>query len=139
MLCAVESAFDSCDIFVSAAAVAYFRVEKPATEKRKRDAASVSITLTPNPDIAATMGQRKRAGQLNIGFAAETQHVAEYGAKKLADKNFDLLCANDVGGSEVGFGSDAHRAWLVAPGQEANDLGVISKDALAEAIFDAVQ
>lgn len=139
MLHAVDAAFDSCDLFVSAAAVADYRVENPATQKRKRDGASVNITLTPNPDIAATMGKRKRPGQLSIGFAAETQHIAEYGAKKLADKNFDLLCANDVGGSDVGFGSDAHRAWLVAPGKDALDLTVIGKDALAEAIFDAVQ
>ncbi|MFM1919605.1 MAG: Coenzyme biosynthesis bifunctional protein CoaBC [Candidatus Hydrogenedentota bacterium] len=137
MLHAVESRFEQCDVFVAAAAVADYRVDMPLDQKRKRESGVYTLTLVPNPDIAALMGERKRPGQISIGFAAETHDVARYGEKKLKDKRFDLLCANEVGGSDSGFGTDAHRAWLIAPGKAPQEMGLISKELLAEAIFDA--
>jgi phosphopantothenoylcysteine decarboxylase/phosphopantothenate--cysteine ligase len=136
MLAAVEAEHDDCDIFIAAAAVADYRVENPATEKHKRDGAALHIALTPNPDIAKLMGARKKPGQIHVGFAAETGRVPEEGTRKLAAKHFDLLCANDVGGTTAGFGADCHRAWLVTAG-ETVDLGTISKEDLAACIFDA--
>jgi len=137
MLDAVSARFDKCDVFVAAAAVADYHIEHPATEKHKREPGGLSVDLAPNPDIAATMGQRKQAGQITIGFAAETDHIAEYGEKKLTAKNFDLLCANDVASPDSGFGTDTHRAWLIKKRSAPVELGLIGKDALAQAIFDA--
>jgi phosphopantothenoylcysteine decarboxylase/phosphopantothenate--cysteine ligase len=138
MLTAVDATFDSCDVFVAAAAVADYRADMPLDQKRKREAGVYTLTLVPNPDIAALMGERKRPGQISIGFAAETHDIAKHGEKKLKDKRFDLLCANEVGGSDSGFGTDTHRAWLILPGQAPKEMGLVSKELLAEAIFDAI-
>lgn len=138
MLAAVEARYDEADIFIAAAAVADYRVDMPRTEKHKRSGDVQSVTLVPNPDIAAEMGRRKRKGQINIGFAAETNDFVAHAQEKLTRKNLDLIVANQVGVVNSGFGTDTNRAWLLKPNQEPEDLSLLSKDDLAARIFDAV-
>jgi len=136
MLAAVNEHFDAADIFVAAAAVADYRVETPATEKRKRDLPNLTLNLTANPDIAATVGARKRPDQVCIGFAAETSEFVAHAQAKLAKKNLDLICANEVGTPDSGFGTDTNRAWLLVRDAEPLDCGLVSKDDLAAKILD---
>lgn len=138
MLAAVESRFESADIFIAAAAVADYRVDMPRAEKHKRSGAVQSVTLVPNPDIAADMGRRKRKGQVSVGFAAETNDIVAHAAEKLARKKLDLIVANEVGVADSGFGTDTNRAWLLAPGRDAEALPLLGKDELAARIFDAI-
>ncbi|MBI1318767.1 MAG: bifunctional phosphopantothenoylcysteine decarboxylase/phosphopantothenate--cysteine ligase CoaBC [Candidatus Hydrogenedens sp.] len=135
---AVEARFDACDIFIAAAAVADYRVESPETDKRKRQDSVYTLTLVPNADIAAAMGVRKRPGQIAVGFAAETRDFVAHAQDKLARKKLDLICANEVGTTDSGFGTDTHRAWLLTPGAEPLECGLIGKDDLAARIFDAI-
>lgn len=138
MQAAVEAHFETADIFVAAAAVADYRVDMPRTEKHKRSGEVQSVTLVPNPDIAAEMGKRKRPGQITIGFAAETNDFVAHAQDKLTRKNLDLIVANQVGTTDSGFGTDTNRAWLLKPGQPPDALPLLTKEALATRIFDAI-
>ncbi len=135
MLEAVEARWNDTDIFIAAAAVADYRVDRPMAEKHKRDGSVLTLTLVPNPDIARHVGLKKRADQISVGFAAETHDAVRNATDKLSRKNFDLVVANEVGVAESGFGTDTNKAWLVAPGMEAEELPLMTKDALAVRIF----
>jgi phosphopantothenoylcysteine decarboxylase/phosphopantothenate--cysteine ligase len=92
---AVTEKFPESSIAIFAAAVADYRPVETAGEKIKRNKELISLMLEPTPDILASVASRK--GQVIIvGFAAETDHVAENARKKLTAKNADLIVANDV-------------------------------------------
>ena len=135
---AVSERFEACDIFIAAAAVADYRMERPESIKRKRGSDLLTLTLVPNPDIAATMGARKRADQAMIGFAAETNHVIAQGREKLTKKNFDLLVANQVGGEDCAFDASESHAAILTPLSDDPGLERLSKAALATKIFDTL-
>jgi len=124
------------DIIVQAAAPADYRVEHPADQKiKKDDGEPLVLTLVENPDIAKAVGQRKTAGQILVGFAAETQNVLANAQKKLAKKNLDLIVANDVTAEGAGFGVDTNIVTLItAEGGEA--LPKMSKREVADRIWD---
>lgn len=82
MLDACLEAFPTADIAIMAAAVADYTVAKPAARKIKREHTEVpTLELVKNPDIAATLGARKRQDQLLVGFALETDHAIETAVK----------------------------------------------------------
>ncbi|MBN9444124.1 phosphopantothenoylcysteine decarboxylase [Bosea sp. (in: a-proteobacteria)] len=113
MLAAVEGSLPA-DLAIFAAAVADWRVADAASEKMKKDGGKLPpLSLVENPDILATVAQRKngRPGFV-VGFAAETQNVIDYAKAKLARKGCDLIVANDVGGTGV-MGGDANTVHLV--------------------------
>ncbi len=84
------------DVVVMAAAVADFR-PKVATDTKLHKADGVpDLVLEATPDILAELGRRRRAGQVLVGFAAETDEVAERAVAKLVAKGVDLMVANDV-------------------------------------------
>ena len=124
------------DIIVQAAAPADYRVEHPADQKiKKDDGESLVLTLVENPDIAKAVGQRKKDGQVLIGFAAETQNVLANAQKKLAKKNLDLIVANDVTAEGAGFGVDTNIVTLITvEGGEA--LPKMTKREVADRIWD---
>lgn len=141
MLDAASAAFPSCDIAVFAAAVSDMRPKNPAASKLKKGAAAAelsTIELVENPDILATLSARKRAGQVVVGFAAETDDVVENARKKLVSKGAHLIVGNEVGEHRA-FGADDNQAYLVS-GCGVEELPLMSKDRLADAILDrAVQ
>lgn len=124
------------DIIVQAAAPADYRVEHPADQKiKKDDGEPLVLTLVENPDIAKAVGQRKKDGQVLIGFAAETQNVLANAQKKLAKKNLDLIVANDVTAEGAGFGVDTNIVTLITvEGGEA--LPKMTKREVADRIWD---
>ena len=139
MFDAVDSMFESSDIAVFSAAVSDFKPEQVSDRKLKKgldDDALTTIKLVENPDILATMGEKKHADQYVIGFAAETENVVENARKKLETKHADMIVGNPVGESK-GFGADDNEAVLVTKDGESH-LESMSKRALADRIFDAV-
>lgn len=137
MLDAVAQRLDDFDIFIGAAAVADYRVESPATVKHKRGAEVFSLSLTPNPDIAAFVGAQRREGQVTAGFAAETHDLLEHGAEKLTRKGLDFIVANEVNVPDSGFGAETSRAWLLSRDAEPETLGLSAKRAVADRLLDA--
>jgi phosphopantothenoylcysteine decarboxylase/phosphopantothenate--cysteine ligase len=133
---AVMARADSQAMIVKAAAVADYRPAEPSAQKLKKSSlgANPSLALTANPDILAELGARPRRAIL-IGFAAETENVAENAQKKLREKHCDLVVANDVSEEGSGFGTDTNRVLLVAPGG-VEELPRLSKDEVADRILD---
>jgi phosphopantothenoylcysteine decarboxylase/phosphopantothenate--cysteine ligase len=138
MLEAVRARFEECDVFIAAAAVADYRPEKSSPEKHKRQGDALELRLVPNPDIAAEMGLRRKAGQVLAGFAAETDNLLEHAQEKLRRKSLDFLLANAVGGEENAIGANASRAWLLDDAGAVAELGLISKELIAHTLFARV-
>jgi len=114
MLGAVEAALPA-DIAVFAAAVADWRTATNSSEKIKKSGkAAPELALIENPDILATIAQRKSGRpKLVIGFAAETQHIVENAKAKLARKGCDWILANDVSPETGIMGGDSNTIDLV--------------------------
>ena len=134
---AVHARFDATDAVVMAAAVADFRPKAPAPGKLKKSAGPPEIALEPTPDILAELGARK-AGQVLVGFAAETEHVQEHAAAKLREKRADLLVANDVSAPDAGFEVDTNRAILLDSSGACEPTPLLTKHTLADLILDRV-
>ena len=135
MLSAVQARFAACTMGIFAAAVADYRAAAPAAEKIKRTAEALTIRLEPNPDILATVAKEK-GERLIVGFAAETENVAENARKKLSAKNADLIVANDVTVEGAGFDKDTNVVTFFS--RDARDLPLarMSKTDVANRILD---
>ena len=113
MLAAVEQALPA-DAAVFAAAVADWRVDGAGDHKLKKDGRPPALALVENPDILATIAQRKSGRPpLVVGFAAETDDVIENGRKKLARKGCDWIVANDVSAGTGVMGGDRNTVHLI--------------------------
>ena len=112
---------EAADIVIKAAAVADFHLSKVPDQKVKKTAARISLELDPTPDILAELG-RKKGDRLLIGFAAETQNLAQEARRKLESKNCDMVVGNLVGNSETGFESDQNEVVLVLRTGETVDF-----------------
>lgn len=111
---------ESCDIFIACAAVADYRPVSVSDQKLKKvaqDTSELVIRLEENPDIVASVANRKNK-PFTVGFAAETQNVKEYAKDKLARKNLDVIVANDVSVSGQGFNSEFNQVILIAEDDE---------------------
>lgn len=114
MLAASLDGVEQCDIFIAAAAVADYRPTAVAEHKMKKGKEEVmELHLVKNPDIVATVaGHAQRP--FTVGFAAETRDVLQYARGKLARKKLDLIIANDVSRSDIGFNSDQNAVTVVS-------------------------
>lgn len=90
------------DVFIATAAVADYRVERPAAQKIKRSGEVLELRLVPNPDIVAEVARSASRPKLVVAFAAETENVVDNARGKLLRKQVDLVCANRVG-ADCGF------------------------------------
>jgi phosphopantothenoylcysteine decarboxylase / phosphopantothenate---cysteine ligase len=134
---AVRQHFSAATIGIFAAAVADYRPAEPLSQKLKRSKDPLTLKLEPNPDILASVAKEKGA-RLVVGFAAETDHVAENARKKLSAKNADLIVANDVTAEGAGFDLDTNVVTLLA--RDGRDLALpkMTKREVAERILDEV-
>jgi len=133
----VTQKFPDSSIAIFAAAVADYRPVETAGEKIKRNKEPLSLMLEPTPDILASVAGRK--GQaIVVGFAAETQNVAENARKKLVAKNADLIVANDVTAEGAGFDHDTNIVTLFS--RDGRDLALpkLSKSEVAQRILDEI-
>jgi phosphopantothenoylcysteine decarboxylase/phosphopantothenate--cysteine ligase len=127
------------DIFIACAAVADYRpknVQSQKMKKRPEEGDSISIVLEQNPDIVATVAA-KDDRPYTVGFAAETNDVLNYARGKLLRKKLDMIIANDVSQTDIGFNSEQNAAWLLTE-QEEKSFPVQSKKALAEEIVSEI-
>ena len=133
----LEHAADA-DAVVMAAAVADFRPKQQAERKMAKTDGVPEIVLEPTPDILAELGHRRRPGQVLVGFAAETHDVAMRARAKLQRKGVDLIVANDVAAPGVGFDHDTNAVLILGADGSSLEVGLTSKEAVAEAVLDAV-
>ena len=96
------------------------------------------LELVPTVDILKTLSERKRPGQVVVGFAAETRDVEDYARRKLAEKKLDWSVANDVGRPGVGMNADDNAVVLLGRNGERIAFGPAPKSAIAGFILDRV-
>lgn len=133
---AVHAAFGSCDGLIMAAAPADFTPAAFAEQKIKKNGREgMTLELAATRDILKSIGERK-GKQRVMGFAAETEHLAENAAKKLAAKNLDMIAANDVTAAGAGFAVDTNAVTLYKRDGSAEHSGMMPKRALADWLLD---
>ncbi|MBT4303885.1 MAG: bifunctional phosphopantothenoylcysteine decarboxylase/phosphopantothenate--cysteine ligase CoaBC [Actinobacteria bacterium] len=137
MTSAVFEAAPQSSVVIMAAAVADFTPVSVAEQKIKKSTGTPEILLQPTVDILATLGAQRTAGQVLVGFAAETNDLVENAAKKLAAKGVDLMVANDVAADQVGFGHDTNAVVILSATGSSEEVPLASKTEIANAVLDA--
>ena len=135
MFAATHAHIDGIDIFIAAAAVADYSAVDVGKEKIKKDEASMSIALSRNPDILASVAKLEQ-GAFTVGFAAETERVREYALAKLARKKLDMIIANEVG-DDRGFESDDNTVMVFWDGGERK-FPTMAKTDLAQRLIQLI-
>jgi phosphopantothenoylcysteine decarboxylase/phosphopantothenate--cysteine ligase len=135
---AVIPAAAAADVVVMAAAVADYRPVTRSETKLKKTGAPEPIVLIENPDILRELsGERRKPGQVIVGFAAETGDLIANGQAKLVGKGCDLLVVNQVGNG-LAFGTADNEAVILAADGQRTTVPYGPKEALAEVIWDLV-
>lgn len=146
LFAATHARIDDVDIFIAAAAVADYRPAATASEKIKKSASEMTLSLQRTPDVLASVA-KLADGPFTVGFAAETEQMREYATAKLKSKRLDMIIANEVGDGKV-FGQDdnavqvfwrnGERAFDRAPKTElAHDLIALIVDRYADGVGSA--
>lgn len=138
MLESVSQHARNSDIVVMTAAVADFRPVQCAEGKIKKNDGVPQIVLEPTPDILASLGAAKPAGQILVGFAAETSHLVDNAKGKLERKNLDLVVANDVSAPGVGFSHDTNEVTILGANGSCVTIPLADKHQIARAVLDSV-
>jgi len=138
MLAACEAHFAASDLFIAVAAVADYRPKEISERKQKKQPGPVVLDLVPTVDVLKTLAAKKRADQLVIGFAAETNDVEGYARKKLSEKRLDWIVANDVSQTGIGMNADDNTVLLLGRSGDRVAFGPAPKAAVAEFILARV-
>jgi phosphopantothenoylcysteine decarboxylase / phosphopantothenate---cysteine ligase len=133
---AMLRSLDRATMVLMAAAVVDFAPAGVETEKIKKRRGGLTLELKLTQDILAEISRRRKAHQLIVGFAAETDHLLENAAAKMREKNLDMIVANDVTQAGAGFESDTNIVTLVFPDGQVKPLEKMSKLDVASAILD---
>ena len=121
---------------IKAAAVADYRPVNVSEQKLKRTG-PMTLELAPTEDILAEVTRLRRAGQLIVGFAAETESLMENGRAKLLRKGADAIVVNDVSGEGIGIDADHNAATFLTPSTSI-ELPEMPKRKLADRILDEI-
>jgi len=134
---AVRERATTANVVIMAAAVSDYRPAAQHDQKLKRGEGSFTLELEPTPDILADLGREKR-GQVLVGFAAETNSVAENARGKLARKGADMIVANDVTQEGAGFDGDTNIVTMFLRDGREIPLPKMTKLEVANQILDRV-
>lgn len=134
--CAMD-VFPSADAAILSAAVADYRPEMIAAEKIKRESTGeMMLKLVPNKDIAASLGQIKKADQLLVGFALETSDEVHHAADKLKGKNLDFIVLNSLRDQGAGFRCDTNKISILDQEGTLTEYPLKSKQEVAVDIIN---
>jgi phosphopantothenoylcysteine decarboxylase/phosphopantothenate--cysteine ligase len=140
MLEACESNFGNSDIAIMAAAVADYAPVEQFDKKIKREENGIEcIQLKKNPDIAASLGSKKRADQLLIGFALETDNEQANALAKMTRKNLDAIVLNSLRDKGAGFGTDTNKITFMKADGTETAFSLKAKSEVAKDIFDEIE
>ena len=117
-------------------AVSDYRPQERAEKKIKRNTDDMTLTLVPNPDIAAALGKIKRPGQLLVGFALETDNEEQNALSKMQRKNLDFIVLNSLQEPGAGVRCDTNRITILSRDGEKQTFGLKSKKEVAGDIVD---
>jgi phosphopantothenoylcysteine decarboxylase/phosphopantothenate--cysteine ligase len=134
---AVRERAREAQVVIMAAAVSDYRPAAAQSQKLKRGDDRLTLELEPTPDILAELG-REKGSRILVGFAAETDHLAENARGKLARKGADMIVANDVTQEGAGFDTDTNIVTLFLRDGREVPLPRLSKFDVANRILDQV-
>ena len=140
MCTATIETFPQADITILCAAVADFTPCSPAEQKIKKQPGQTTMTveMTLTTDIAATIGASKQLHQTLVGFALETNNELTNAERKLQSKNLDMIVLNSLRDNGAGFGVNTNKVTLIHADGTKNNLPLLSKQEVADAIIDAI-
>lgn len=138
MCAAVESCFPGCDVLIMVAAVADWRPVHRAKEKLKKTEMSSMLELERTTDILERVAPRK-GERLLVGFAAETERMVEEAARKLNEKNLDLMVANNIAEADAGFEVETNRVLLLGRDGTTERLPLMTKTEVAARIMKWIE
>ena len=134
----VDPIFTDTDISIFAAAVADYSPEVIAKNKIKKSDASIRISLIKTIDILAEMGGKKRANQLVVGFALETENEIANAQKKLNRKNLDLIVLNSLNNKGAGFQHNTNKITIIDKENNITDYELKDKSEVAKDIINKI-
>ena len=132
------SRFADCDIAILAAAVADFTPIEVLNTKIKKDETELVLRLKPTTDIAATLGKVKKASQVLVGFALETNNELDNAKTKLLRKNLDIIILNSLREDGAGFGHDTNKITIIDRNNNIDNFELKSKEEAAKDILDKI-
>jgi phosphopantothenoylcysteine decarboxylase / phosphopantothenate---cysteine ligase len=135
---ACAEAYSGIDISIFAAAVADYGPKETATQKIKKNDSTMTLELVKNKDIAYELGLLKKKGQINVGFALETENEKMNAFKKLQKKNFDLIVLNSLNDNGAGFGHDTNKISIIDKDNNLKEFGLKSKKEVARDIVNTI-
>jgi phosphopantothenoylcysteine decarboxylase/phosphopantothenate--cysteine ligase len=135
---ACEERFEKTDIAIMAAAVADYAPAQKSPEKIKKAGREMNVELVRTPDILKSLGERKRAGQVLVGFALETNNEEQFAREKLQKKNADLIVLNSLNDAGAGFGGDSNKVTIFGKQGEKFQYDAKSKTEVARDIVDKI-
>lgn len=130
--------YKTADIAIMTAAVSDYKPKIAHSDKIKKSDDALVMELSRNRDILYNFGMEKQANQILVGFAAETKNVDAYALKKLEKKNLDMIVANDVSDTTIGFKSNDNKVTIYSKHEEPESSDVLSKEEIAEIILKKV-
>lgn len=136
MLEASMASAKTADIFIASAAVADYKTEQIAKQKIKKSSDTITLNLSKNPDIIATVTEAFPK-IFAVGFAAETENLIEHAKGKLQRKHLDLIIANDVTNNDIGFNSDNNAVSVITP-HSVTECGIQSKQQLSQQLIQLI-
>jgi phosphopantothenoylcysteine decarboxylase/phosphopantothenate--cysteine ligase len=132
------SNFEQNDVVIFSAAVADYTPKHVADQKIKKQGHEMVLELAKTTDIAGTLGQTKREGQLLIGFALETEKELEYALDKLQRKNLDYIILNSLNDAGAGFAHDTNKITVIDKYKNIQHFDLKSKEEVALDILNIV-
>lgn len=131
--------FNDSDIAILTAAVADYTPEiKSRTKIKKKDEVMI-IRLKPTIDIAAGLGEKKKSGQMLVGFALETENERINARNKLKSKNLDLIVLNSLRDEGAGFRFDTNRVTIIDKSNNIEEFELKSKAGVAVDILNKIE
>ena len=132
------SLFPTSYITVLSAAVADYKPSIVAHQKIKKTGNAMTLELTLTKDIAVSLGELKKPGQLLVGFALETENEKANAKKKLVSKNFDLIVLNSLRDEGSGFAADTNKVTIIDKQNRSKEFPLKSKREVARDIVHAI-
>ena len=137
MFAAAADEIAGCDVFIMCAAVCDYKPVHFSPGKMRKERKPFSLALEPTRDILASLTSAPH-GCFVVGFAAETQELADNAARKLGEKNCDLLIANDVSRADLGMEADENEVVIFSPNESPKKLSRAKKTVLAREILKII-
>ncbi|MCF6359932.1 MAG: bifunctional phosphopantothenoylcysteine decarboxylase/phosphopantothenate--cysteine ligase CoaBC [Cyclobacteriaceae bacterium] len=141
-----QEMFEACDkvypttnIAIFAAAVADYAPINVADQKIKKQSDKLTLELNKTVDIAKMLGQQKKKGQFNVGFALETENESENAQQKLINKNFDMIVLNSLNDEGAGFKVDTNQITIIDKQNNSQSFKLKSKTEVAKDILHEIE